>query len=88
MSKRISNEGPEPQFPEVGGQKSAVRFGAVSKRFQMVGLRGSTLGKRGRRSDVRTSAVRFGPILASNDKKVPDPVGSRGFCNTKKPEIR
>jgi hypothetical protein len=42
----------------------------MSKRFQMVGFRGSTQEK------WRSEIFRFGYGKAANDKKVPDPVGS------------
>jgi hypothetical protein len=43
---------------------------AVSKRFQMLGFRGSTEEKR------ISKIFRFGYRKVVNDKKVPDPVGS------------
>ena len=42
----------------------------MSKRFQMVGVRGSTQEK------SRSEIFRFGYRKAANDKMVPDPVGS------------
>jgi hypothetical protein len=49
------------------------RFGQMSKRFQMVGFRGSTEEK------SLPEIFRFGYAKAVNDKKVPDPVGSEVF---------
>jgi hypothetical protein len=42
----------------------------MSKRFQMVGFRGSTQEK------LAFEIFRFGYRKAADDKKVPDPVGS------------
>jgi len=49
----------------------------MSKRFQMVGFRGSTQEK------SRSEIFRFGYRKAANDKMVPDPVGSEDFCIAK-----
>ena len=45
----------------------------MSKRFQMIGLKGSTEEKRD------AHFFRFGYRKVANDKKVPDPVGSEVF---------
>src|SRR5439155_9054451 len=74
--KKVSNEGSVTHSSEVREQESAVRFGPVSKRFQMVALRGSSQEKR------HFYFSRFGYRKAANDKKVPDPVGSGSFFFT------
>ena len=48
----------------------------MSKRFQMVGVRGSTQEK------WPSEIFRFGYRKAANDKMVPDPVGSGSFFFT------
>ena len=45
----------------------------MSKRFQMVGFKGSTQEK------WPSEIFRFGYGKAASDKKVPDPVGSEGW---------
>jgi hypothetical protein len=50
----------------------------MSKRFQMVGFRGSTQEK------SPSEIFRFGYRKAVNDKMVPDPVGSAEFLYYKK----
>ncbi len=57
----------------MGIHKSGAGFGAVSKRFQMVGFRGSTWKK------SSSEIFRFGYGKGSNDKKVPDRVSSGCF---------
>ena len=74
--KKVSNEGSVTHSSEVREQESAVRFGPVSKRFQIVGFRGSTLEKQA------SEIFHFGYGKALNNKMVPDPVGSGSFFFT------